>query len=93
MALRGTSSAAAAPRVPRSADVDLPQCLILFGEDEDGLFWHHRILLYRGPDQKWLWVTPDDEIQLGDLAEHAVIRVEPSPSPSVCWARRTSSGP
>lgn len=72
----------AASRVPRAADVDLPQCLILFDEDEGGMFWHHRILLYRGQDQKWLWVTPDDEIQLGDLAEHAVIplrRAEPLP--------------
>lgn len=34
---------------------------------------HVRILLYCGSEQKWLWVTPDDEVQLGDLAEHAVI--------------------
>lgn len=85
MARRGTGAparAAAPPRAARAADVDLLQCLILFDEDEDGLYWHHRILLYRGTEQKWLWVTPDEEIQLGDLAEHVVIplrRGEPLP--------------
>ena len=52
------------------------QCLVDYFEDGDGLFWHHRILLIRAGEKSWIWVAPDGEVQLGDLATHRIIPLQ-----------------
>ena len=58
---------------PRTLDTDLRQCLIDFFEDEDGLFWHHRLLLARVTGSQWIAATPDHDVALLNLSNHRVI--------------------
>ena len=56
-------------------DVGAKQCLIDFFEDDDGMHWHHRVLLIpsgRG-DGRWVGASPDHELGIVDLSEHRVI--------------------
>ena len=57
----------------RTPDVTAQQCLIDFFDDPEGFTWHHRLLLLKGTEQKWIWATPTLEVQLGDLSLHRVI--------------------
>jgi hypothetical protein len=62
----------AAARGPRTLDVSHRQCLVHYPEDGDGLPWHHRLLLVRGPGTQWIWATPTAAVQLGDLKDTRV---------------------
>ena len=73
---------AAAPHPPRSLDIAEPQVAIdLFG---DVFQWHMRVLLVNAGGGKWIFLTPDLEVQFSDLAEH---RVVPVPRSTVFPAR------
>ena len=51
----------------RALDIPLRQCLVNYVDDETGLFWHQRILVSRGPNLQWVWISPTWSVQLGDL--------------------------
>ena len=53
-------------------DITTRQCLIDHYEDAN-FAWHHRLLFIKGPNLSWIWLTPDGEIQHGNLADHRVI--------------------
>ena len=57
----------------RTLDTALRQCLIDFFEDEDGLLWHHRLLLVRVTGSQWMAATPDHDVALLNLSNHRVI--------------------
>ena len=57
----------------RTLDVPEVQVLVDFFGDADGLFWHHRLLLQQGPDSRWIWATPDLDVQHGLLSRHRVV--------------------
>ena len=57
----------------RTVDTELKQVLIDFFDDEDGYFWHHRILLVKGEPGVWIAATPTLGIQRLDLNEHRVL--------------------
>ena len=40
-----------------------------YEEDEDGFYWHHRVLLKRISGPKWVALTPDQDLETVDLAE------------------------
>ena len=52
-------------------DIEAKQVIINF--DGDAIRWHHRILLQGLGDSRWVWATPDLEVQMGDLADHEVV--------------------
>lgn len=53
-------------------EVDKPQCFAdFYGDDIPS---HHRVLIIRGVQQKWIWLTPHGDAQTGDLS---VLRVIP----------------
>ena len=56
-------------------DIAEVQILINYPLDGDGLFWHHRILLCRIENARWMTLTPDHEIQQHDLGveRHVVL--------------------
>eukprot|EP00971_Amphidinium_carterae_P087653 1734223-Amphidinium_carterae.1 len=56
-------------------DVDEPQCLVDFFEDPNGYRWHMRLLLIQGGSNssRWIWATPDLEVQVGDLSDHRIV--------------------
>ena len=54
-------------------DVLEAQVLIDFFDDEDGLLWHHRLLLLPTPTAGvWIGATPDLGVQRIDLNDHRV---------------------
>ena len=55
-----------------SLDIEEAQCLIDFYDDEDGMYWHHRILFFQGPTGMWIVGTPDMEVEQADIAKHRV---------------------
>ena len=57
----------------RTLDTDFRQCLIDYFEDEDGLLWHHRLLLVRVSGCSWIAATPDHDVALLNLGNHRVI--------------------
>ena len=57
----------------RTLDVEVKQCLVNYPDDEHGLYWHHRILAFRGPGLQWIWITPTMSVQLTDLADAALL--------------------
>ena len=69
----------------RSLDVQYAQVLVEFPRDRNGFYWHHRVLLRRITEARWVTLTPDDEVVLHDLAamSHQVLgRRAPFPA----WA-------
>ena len=59
---------------PRTLSVPEPQVLLDFFDDAAGFFWHHRILLSRGPGvAQWIVGTPDAEVEATTLSDHRVI--------------------
>ena len=61
----------------RSLDVAERQCLIDFFNDENGFFWHHRLLLKPTPvPGRWIIATPDLSVQVADLNAHRIIALE-----------------
>ena len=53
-------------------DIVTRQCLVDYYEDAN-FSWHHRLLFIKGPNLSWIWLTPDGEVQHGNLADHRVI--------------------
>ena len=49
-------------------DVSEIQVLIHYPHDENGLCWHHRVLLHRVAGGDWITLTPDHEFQRHNLA-------------------------
>ena len=60
---------------PRTLDVKDPQVLVNFPGDPGGFFWHHRLLLHRVSDGRWVCLTPDFHLVIHDLANlpHRVV--------------------
>ena len=58
----------------RSLDIPEQQVAVDFWDDPN-FPWHMRVLLVAGGQGKWVWATPDFEIQVGDLARHRVVPV------------------
>ena len=56
-------------------DVPYRFCLVDYFGDAEGLDWHMRMLVIPSGqgDARWVWATPDYEVQAGDLSEHRVI--------------------
>ena len=50
-------------------DIPEPQVIIEYEEDEDGFYWHHRVLLKRISGPKWVALTPDQDLETVDLSE------------------------
>lgn len=50
-----------------SLDIAEVQILVHYPADNDGFYWHHRVLLHRVTAGVWLCLTPDHEIQRHDL--------------------------
>ena len=51
------------------------QVLVNYPADANGLLWHHRVLLYRIANGRWVALTPDEEVLVLDLdrIEHQVL--------------------
>ena len=67
-------AAMAAAARPLTLDVAEQQILIDFYDDEDGYFWHQRLLFLKldGPG-KWIAASPDHEVESVDISTHGVI--------------------
>ena len=59
----------------RSLDIPERQIAIDHWDDEQGFFWHHRVLLVGAGNGKWIWATPDLEVQFHDLSTHQVVPI------------------
>ena len=57
----------------RTMDTELKQVLIDFFDDEEGFFWHHRLLLVKGDPGIWIAATRTLGIQRLDLNAHRVL--------------------
>ena len=57
-------------------DISEPQVLVNFPLDVGGFFWHHRVLLHRIADGRWVCLTPDYPLIVHDLAQlgHRVLQ-------------------
>ena len=53
----------------KTLDISELQLLIQFPEDDDGLYWHHRIGLLRLSGDRWVMLTPDHEFEVHDFKE------------------------
>ena len=60
-----------------SLDVAFRQVLVYYGDQ--AVPWRHRLLLESGPvgTGRWVWATPDLEVQLGDLSSFGAGEVIP----------------
>ena len=56
----------------RTLDTHFSQCLIKVPEDPNGLIYHHRILLLKGSDSQWIWLSPEGEVSAADLTSFQV---------------------
>ena len=54
-----------------TADVADPQVIVEFPDDDDGFYWHHRILVKRISGPKWVGLTPDFDMEVIDLSTTA----------------------
>ena len=54
-------------------DIEQHQVLVDFPNDAHGYIWHHRILWCPVGGSVWIWATPDESVQRGDLSAHRVI--------------------
>ena len=52
----------------RSLNVGEPQILLFFGNDVNGVLWHHRLLLHKVGGGRWVVLTPDMDLEIADLA-------------------------
>ena len=59
----------------RSLDIPERQIAIDHWDDEPGFYWHHRVLLIGAGSGKWIWATPDLEVQFHDLSTHQVVPI------------------
>ena len=50
-----------------SLDIEEKQVLVYY--ENDAIDWHHRILVRRLDGTKWIWITPDYDVQVVDVAE------------------------
>ena len=57
-------------------DTEPKQILADLYGDEDGMFWHHRLLIVRGAPGQWVVATPTGGVQVANCAEHRVIPLE-----------------
>eukprot|EP00959_Pyramimonas_sp_CCMP1952_P230517 4818943-Pyramimonas_sp.AAC.1 len=56
----------------RALDIVEKQVLIDFFDDENGLFWHARILLIPGGQGRWIVCSPTLAVQVADLSTHRI---------------------
>ena len=57
----------------RTLDLPQKQVLIDFYDDEDGYYWHHRVLCHSVSPGTWVAITPDLEATSCNLNDHRVI--------------------
>ncbi len=58
----------------RTPNIEERQILIVFWDDADGFYWHHRVLLLlTSQPGVWLGSTPYWEVQRIDLNQHQVV--------------------
>lgn len=62
---------ATAPQL-RTLKIAEKQALLLYEEDANGLYWHHRILFRRVRGSLWVVGTPDRAVFTDDIGEHAI---------------------
>ena len=63
-------------------DIEEPQVLISYPDDP--IRWHHRVLLRRLQGSTWVVLTPDEEVEVADLAEHQILPLaRDAPVPAV----------
>ena len=66
--------AEAVAQAVRALDLPERQCLVFYGEDANGLRYHHRLLLVATPlPGRWIIGTPTYEVQVLDLNEVEVV--------------------
>ena len=58
---------------PTTLDCEFKQVLLDFFDDENGMLWHHRLLLVRGEPGVWVVATPTLGVQVCKLADHRVL--------------------
>lgn len=58
-----------------SLDIEEAQVAIDFFDDEDGFFWHQRLLLQRLDGARWVVATPTLDIETVDLSQHRVVPI------------------
>ena len=64
----------AAKKGLRTLDLAYRQVLVDFPEDDDGLYWHHRVLIFETlVPGVWVAVSPDFEVLRLDLNQHRVM--------------------
>ena len=49
-------------------DVSDPQVIIEYPDDDEGFYWHHRILIRRVAGPRWVGLTPDFDLENIDLS-------------------------
>ena len=59
--------------LPTILDCEFKQVLVDFFDDENGMLWHHRLLLVRGEPGVWVVATPTLGVQVCKLADHRVL--------------------
>ena len=58
---------------PRTVGTELKQVLVDISDDEDGYYWHHRLLVVKGDPGSWIAATPTVGIQRLDLNDRHVL--------------------
>eukprot|EP00972_Heterocapsa_arctica_P052964 7798519-Heterocapsa_arctica.AAC.1 len=48
-------------------DIVEPQVIVEYPEDENGFFWHHRVLMKRVNGPRWIAMMPDEALVNLDL--------------------------
>lgn len=51
----------------RTLDINEPQVLVHYPNDDDGFYWHHRVLLHRVKAGTWVCLTPTMGLQIHNL--------------------------
>ena len=54
-------------------DIEQRQVLVDFFQDPDGYRWHHRVLAVPLGGSRWVWITPDHDVEAADLGDHRVV--------------------
>ena len=50
------------------------QVLVHFPHDGGRLYWHHRILLHKIGQGRWVALTPDHDLEIVNLAEQRHVK-------------------